>query len=240
MLGVLGGMGPLATAEWLSTLIRVTPATRDQDHIPLLVYSVPQVPDRNDAILCGGADPAAALLEGVRRLEAGGASAIAIPCNTAHHWYSILQASTTLPILHIVDAVVQVLEERGIIGPIGLLATTATLSAQIYENRLRLAGRQCLHPAPDHQAAVMQAIRAVKAGQPAEARSATRAAANALVERGAQAVVLACTELPLVVFDSSEAPFVDAGRALAQMCVRWWMAASRAESPTVAHGHDVA
>ncbi len=239
MLGVLGGMGPLATADWVTALIRATPAARDQDHIPLLVYSVPQIPDRNDAILCGGPDPAPALLEGLRRLEAGGATGIAIPCNTAHRWHSTFQSPTSLPILHIVDGVAQVLEERGISGPSALLATSATLSARIYENRPCLAGRRCLHPAPDQQAALMRAIRAVKSGRLGEARAATSAAAEALMERGAQAVVLACTELPLAVSDASQAPFIDAGHALAQLCVKWWMADSTVELRTVARGSNI-
>src|SRR5512146_897173 len=221
-LGVLGGMGPLATADWLATLVRVTPASRDQDHMPLLVDSAPQIPDRNDAILGGGADPAPALLAGLRRLEAGGAGAIAIPCNTAHYWHPLLQSATSLPILHIMEAVAAVLDERGISGAVGLLATNATLHARIYENRLHISGRRCLHPTAEQQAALMQAIRAVKAGNLAGGRAAVCAAATALIERGAQAVVLACTELPLVVPNSSEAPFIDAGVALAKMCVRWW------------------
>lgn len=225
ILGVLGGMGPLATADWLGALVRATPATRDQEHVPVLVHSVPQIPDRNEAILWGGADPAPALLDGLARLEAGGASIIAMPCNTAHRWHSILQSSTSLPVLHIVDGVSETLSARGISGPIGLLATSATLRAEIYERRLGAAGCRCLHPEPDQQEALMQAIRAVKSGRPTEGRAAARAAAAALIGRGAQAVVLACTELPLLVPDSSQAPFIDAGFALAEMCVRWWMEA---------------
>jgi hypothetical protein len=105
MLGVLGGMGPAATTDWMAKLVRATPAQRDQDHIPLLLYSDAQTPDRTEAILSGGSDPAPAMLDGVRRLEAGGAQVIAIPCNTAHHWHGMLQRSTRVPILHIVDGV---------------------------------------------------------------------------------------------------------------------------------------
>ena len=90
LLGVLGGMGPLATVDFLSKLIAETPAERDADHVPVLVYSVPQIPDRPAAILAGGASPLPEMLNGLRTLKAAGAACIAIPCNTAHYWYDAL------------------------------------------------------------------------------------------------------------------------------------------------------
>ena len=113
MLGVLGGMGPMATVDFLAKLVRATPAGRDQDHIPTLVCSAVDIPDRADAILGAGPDPLPAMRAALVRLEAGGATRIAIPCNTAHHWHAALQAGTSLPILHIVDAVAETLARAG-------------------------------------------------------------------------------------------------------------------------------
>jgi aspartate racemase len=104
VLGVLGGMGPLASAHFMVRLTELTPAARDQDHIPAVLWSDPRVPDRTEARLAGGADPLPALLRGLRGLEEAGCGAIAIPCNTAHGWHAAMQAATPLPILHIVDA----------------------------------------------------------------------------------------------------------------------------------------
>src|SRR6201990_2931368 len=103
LLGVLGGMGPLASAHFMLRLTLLTPATRDQAHIPAVLWSDPRVPDRTRGKLSGGDDPLPWLLRGVRGLKAAGCGAIAIPCNTAHGWYDDM-AAEGLPILHIVDA----------------------------------------------------------------------------------------------------------------------------------------
>src|SRR5689334_11936732 len=109
-------MGPLAGADFFKKLIQQTPAAVDQDHIPVMLYSVPQIPDRNLALFAGGADPFPALLEGARKLTGAGAKCIAIPCNSAHHWYSQLASRIDVPILHIADAVIAGLRARGLRG----------------------------------------------------------------------------------------------------------------------------
>src|SRR4051795_2524890 len=104
VLGVLGGMGPLASAQFMVRLTLLTPAEQDQAHIPAVLWSDPRVPPRTAARLAGGADPLPALLRGIRGLEAAGCGAIAIPCNTAHGWFGQMQAATRLPLLHILEA----------------------------------------------------------------------------------------------------------------------------------------
>ncbi|HXF67998.1 MAG TPA: amino acid racemase, partial [Burkholderiales bacterium] len=133
LLGVLGGMGPLATVDFMRKVIEATPARSDQEHLPLIVYSVPQVPDRTAAILQGGASPLPAMLRGIEVLGRAGAQALAIPCNTAHYWYDELVRQGGLPILHIADAACAALERRGVRGAaVGLLATSGTLAAGFY------------------------------------------------------------------------------------------------------------
>jgi aspartate racemase len=110
--GVLGGMGPLATVDFLSKVIALTPAECDQEHVPLLVHQVPQIPDRNRAILEGGDTRYAPMLLGLHRLAAAGAEFAVIPCNSAHHWYERLATSQSLKILHIADAVRPELQGR--------------------------------------------------------------------------------------------------------------------------------
>ena len=104
VLGVLGGMGPLATVDFLQKLIEETPATRDQEHVPVVAYSVPQMPERPPAIVGNGESPLPHMLEGVLTLKRAGAKAVAIACNTAHFWYDDLVRDGGLPILHIADA----------------------------------------------------------------------------------------------------------------------------------------
>ena len=114
MLGVLGGMGPLASAQFMVRLTQLTPATRDQDHIPAVLWSDPRVPDRTVGQPTGEADPLPWLLRGIEGLQRAGCGAIAIPCNTAHGWYDAMRDAAQVPILHIVDAAATELRRIGI------------------------------------------------------------------------------------------------------------------------------
>lgn len=225
MLGVLGGMGPLAGATFMQRLTLLTPATRDQDHIPAVLWSDPRVPDRTAARLSGGADPLPALLRGVRGLEAAGCGAIAIACNTAHGWFDEMQAATRLPILHIVEAAADELLRLGVVsGPVGLLATRGTLAMGLYQDRFMQRGHDCLVPPDDEMnAVVMPAIDAVKANRPAEAYAPLAEAAHRLMARGARAVVLGCTEVPLGIAAGPALPFPvsDTIDALARAAIAW-------------------
>ncbi len=225
MLGVLGGMGPLAGATFMQRLTLLTPGERDQDHIPTVLWSDPRVPDRTAARLAGGEDPLPALLRGIRGLEAAGCGAIAIPCNTAHGWFEGMQAATRLPILHIVEAAADELLRLGVAsGTIGLLATKGTLAMRLYQERLEGRGYDVIVPsAEDMDRVVMPAIDQVKANRVAEAYAPLAEAAMALVARGARAVVLGCTEIPLGISAGPPLPFpvADTIDALARASIAW-------------------
>jgi aspartate racemase len=236
MLGVLGGMGPMATVDFMRKLVAATPATRDQDHLQTLVCSAAHIPDRTAALLGLGPDPLPAMCAALRRLEGAGATHIAIPCNTAHHWHAALQATTPVPILHIVDAVVEALRRDGVsAGPIGLLATDGTLRTDVYRQRLERHGFVCR--APDNQNAVMRAIRLVKSGAIREAAPLLRAQAEGLLAAGCRRVVLACTEIPLALdCENSELQplLLDATDALARACVTACFQQAAASAPLAA------
>jgi aspartate racemase len=225
MLGVLGGMGPLAGATFMQRLTLLTPATRDQDHIPSVLWSDPRVPDRTAARLAGGQDPLPWLLRGIHGLEAAGCGAIAIPCNTAHGWFDAMQAQTRLPILHIVEAAADELLRLGVTaGPIGLMATTGTLAMRLYQDRLEARGYEVLVPSDDEMSRiVMPAIDTVKANRVAQAYAPLAAEAMALSARGARAVVLGCTEIPLGIAAGPALPFpvADTIDALARAAIAW-------------------
>jgi aspartate racemase len=223
MLGVLGGMGPAATVDFLAKLVRLTPAERDQDHIPVVVVSEPRVPDRIAPIMEGrGPSPLEALRQGIRTLEQAGARCVAIPCHTAHHWYDGMVAGARVPILHIADAVLADLAGRAD-GPIGLLATAATLKAGFYQARLAAAGHACALPAAEVMAtSVLPAIALVKRNRAAEAAPLVVEAVRHLRQRGARMVLLACTELPIALAAAPDPPAcVDATEALARACIAW-------------------
>ena len=230
MLGVLGGMGPLASAEFMRVLTLETPAERDQDHIPTILWSDPRVPDRTLARNHGGEDPLPALMRGIRGLEAAGCGAIAIPCNTAHGWFDEMQAATRLPILHIVDAAAEDLRRQGIgphvvsSGRIGLMGTTATLAMRLYQERL---GVECITPDDAMMAShVMPAVGLVKANRIREAYAPLAEVARHLRAQGAEAVVLGCTEIPLGIAAGPvlDFPVVDTVAALARAAIAWALA----------------
>lgn len=239
LLGVLGGMGPLATVDFLRKLIEETPAERDQDHVPVVVYSVPQIPDRPAAIVAGGPTPLPAMLEGVRVLRQAGARAIAIPCNTAHYWYDELARAAGVPVLHIADAACAALDGRRLRAErVGLMGTDGTLAAGFLQSRLAARGLAPLLNTREEQAQwVLPAIACVKRHALADASELVARACAGLVERGAQAIILACTELP-VALGHAPGPYgpmaVDATRALAQACAAWW-AQQRSSVAAAAH-----
>jgi aspartate racemase len=225
VLGVLGGMGPLASAHFMARLTLLTPAERDQDHIPAVLWSDPRVPDRTRGKLSGGADPLPWLLRGVRGLEAAGCGAIAIPCNTAHGWYGEMRAASALPILHIVDAAAAELARLGVrSGRIGLMGTAATLAMRLYQERLDGLGYACITPDATEMAShVSPAIARVKANAVAEAYAPLAEIATRLMARGARAVVLGCTEIPLGIQagPALDFPVADTIDALARAAIGW-------------------
>ncbi|MCU0952844.1 MAG: amino acid racemase [Burkholderiaceae bacterium] len=229
MLGVLGGMGPVATADFFTKLLALTPAQQDEDHLPVLLLSDPRIPRRPAAILDGGESPLPRLRALRDRLVDGGASFLAMPCNTAHHWYAPLAADCPVPFLSIVDASVAALSSRAAAGStVALLATAATLAARVYDAPLAAAGYVLMPPSPDQQqTAVLPAIARVKAGDAVGAAALLEPVVRALQARGAAAVLLACTELP-VALDAVGSPLraccVDSSAALAQHCIAHWQA----------------
>lgn len=225
VLGVLGGMGPLASAHFMVRLTLLTPAARDQDHIPTILWSDPRVPDRTRGRLEGGADPLPWLVRGVRGLKAAGAGAIAIPCNTAHGWYDAL-AAEGLPILHIVDAAAAELRQAAPSGAIGIMGTAATLRMRLYQDRLESRGWTCLVPDDtEMQTKVSPAIALVKANRVQDAYGPLAETVHSLAARGAGAVVLGCTEIPLGIqagpWQSLPVPLIDSIDALALAAIAW-------------------
>ena len=226
-LGVLGGMGPLATVDFMRKVIDATPVTRDQDHLPMVVHSIPQVPDRTAAILRGGESPLPMLGDGIAALNRAGVDCIAIPCNTAHYWFKDMERESKAPILHIVDAAADALDHGGFRGAtVGLLATTGTVAGEIYPSRLEARGYACLAPEPDVQEnRVMAGIAEVKAGHLDDARRLLADAATELRGRDVATIVLGCTEIPVVLDDDTR--YLDATKALAEACVAWFVERGR-------------
>jgi aspartate racemase len=227
ILGVLGGMGPLASAHFMLRLTQLTPAATEQDHVPAVLWSDPRVPDRTRGRRSGPDDPLPWLLRGMAGLAQAGCGAVAIPCNTVHGWYEDLQSASALPILHIVDAAAADLRRLGLPGgPLGIMATAATLRMRLYQDRLAALGWTCLVPDEAQMTALVSpAIAAVKENRLADAYAPLLEVANDLAARGAVAIVLGCTEIPLGIQAGPQsalrAPLVDTVDALARAAIEW-------------------
>ncbi len=235
--GVLGGMGPLATVDFMRQVVELTPAEKDADHIPLIVSSYPQIPDRVGPILRGAApSPLAALRRERLFLEVAGAKLIVMPCNTAHFWYDALVADCAVSFLHIADATADAIVALGLPPGcrLGLIATKATLQAGMFQERLLARGFAIVVPSDaELDRWTVPGIAHVKANRRAAAEALFRLAIESLLAAGAERVVLACTEVP-VAFAPGDALLreacIDPTEALARATVAWALARRRGDA----------
>ncbi|PQV53186.1 aspartate/glutamate racemase family protein [Paraburkholderia sp. BL21I4N1] len=244
--GVVGGVGPAATVDFIHKIVRNTPAKRDQDHIKLLVEQNPQIPDRTESLIGDGPDPTLSLYATCKKLEAGDADLIAIPCNTAHAFVERIQPYLSIPIVNMLTVTVRYLRENfPSLRSVGVLATTGTVESGVYEKALMSQGLQQVLPGPALQARVMDAIygaEGVKAGfTSGQCQLDIAAAINGLVAQGVEVVILGCTELPLLLpqtdyvgTNGTSVRLVDPTDVLARQCVAYATAAAASAATATA------
>ncbi len=210
-LGVLGGMGPAATLDFLAKLQAATPATRDQDHLRVLVDINPHVPDRNAA----DTEPGPVLAEMARNLAQAGAQVLAIACNTAHAFAEDVRRGSGLPLIDMIDVAIEAARGAGA-RRVGVVGTP--MARDLYAERLAGAGLEPILLDAEGQARFMDALYRIKGGDLGpEVRAAMAALLRGLA---ADAVIAGCTEIPLVVApDALDVPLIDAGETLARRCV---------------------
>lgn len=231
VIGILGGMGPLATVDFVTKIIHQTPAERDQDHIPLLVHSIPQIPDRTACLMDSQPSPLTALKRGVNTLVNAGVGCIAIPCNTAHYWYDALAKVSRVPILHIAQACSESLTEQGVTS-VGLLATDGTLKAGFYPRELGACGIDLKTPRPSLQKQVMEGIYLVKSGAVEEGGDLLEHCMDEMLQCGTERIILGCTEIPFALdrINSTRSSLgLDATKSLAASCLQWYIAQKNQE-----------
>lgn len=213
IVGVLGGMGPEATVEFLRRLIAATPARDDVDHLHVLVDNNPKVPSRIAFLVEGhGADPGPVLCQMAQGLQAQGAHFLVMPCNTAHHFLPAIAASVGIPMLDMVDLSIRRLRSVQTSSKrVGVLATPALRRVGLIESRLGQAGLQVIFPDQAREARLLEIIRAVKAQRlTLEDRSAYSDVAQHVLERGADCLLIACTELSVIgAPERTPLPYVD-------------------------------
>lgn len=198
ILGVLGGLGPMASAYFLQLLIQMSDAETDQEHMEVILHSKPQIPDRTRYILeQSGDNPLPQMAEAGRGLAAQGAEVLAIPCITAHYFQEQLEAETGVPILNAIEETARYLRQAGI-NRVGILATDGTLASGLFQRCLAEHQIDCITPGEEDQRTVMHLIYGnVKAGKPVEF-SLFEALSARLFAQGVQVILLACTELSLI------------------------------------------
>ena len=223
-IGILGGMGPLATMDLYKKIILSTEADCDNAHIRVYIDGNSAIPDRTAAILSGGEDPVPEMLSALRNLEKCGADCVVMPCNTAHHFLPRLQAETELPILDMTAITAAVCAKRYPGRRACLLGTKGTIAAQIYDDALKAAGVDFLVPNEAEQTELMRLIYdVVKASRPLEPETESwHALLSELFGRGADYFILACTELPILADHLGHPdPFVDPTLELAKAAIRF-------------------
>ncbi len=202
-IGIIGGVGPLATVDFMEKVIRHTEATKDQDHIKMVVEHNPKIPDRTENLIGEGPDPTIPLLAAGKRLEADNADMIAIPCNTAHAFVERIQRYISIPVVHMLyETACTIRDDYPQCHRIGLLGTTGTVQSRVYHDVLEAMNLRVVVPNAEYQEKVMAAIygdQGVKAGfTTGTCVDDLLAAVAHVVEKGAEAVILGCTELPIL------------------------------------------
>lgn len=198
-IGILGGMGPLATADLFRKIVTMTKAGCDNDHIRIYIDDNASIPDRTAAILSGGKDPTPIMADSLKKLEACGADCIIMPCNTAHYFLPRLQAMTQVPFLSMLEATAKTCAKTFPGKTAAILATKGTLATGLYEEALKAQGVSYLVPDAGEQDALMRVIyEGVKAdASPESYRKDMESVMETLATKGADYFILGCTELPV-------------------------------------------
>lgn len=207
-LGVIGGLGPMATAYFLRRIVEMTDADTDQEHLDVVVFNRPSIPDRTAYILDHEKpSPLPPMIEAAQKLEQLGACCIAIPCITSHVLFPSLSTAVSIPFVNILEETARHLRENGV-KTAGILATTGTVRASLFQDALAAQGVSSVLPDEENQRRVMRLIYDdFKAGRPVELEK-FHLASKAVRQQGAECVILGCTELSLIKRDFPVGPGV--------------------------------
>ncbi len=226
VIGILGGMGPEATLNLFKKIIQITPATRDQQHLRVIIYNNPKIPDRTDAILGKGENPVPMIVNTGLSLAKAGADLIVIPCISAHFFLEELRQKLNLPILSALDEVSSFITlNNPQIKSVGLLATKGTIHGGLFQKKLQDNNINTLVPDSDSQELVMSAIYKIKSLKASHAREECNKIlvdiANLLIKKGSQGIIAGCTEIPLALKSKDlKVPLFDPILILAKAAVR--------------------
>lgn len=222
-LGVIGGMGPKATAVFFDKIIENTVAERDQDHIDMIILNHASIPDRTSVILGGNSELfLEAIAKDLKLLELAGAAHIAIPCNTSHYFYHEMQQLTSVPIINMVDETLEAIYNKyGAGSKIGILATSGTINSGIYAAGCDKYGMQLYVPNDSIQKQVMKIIYTnVKSNMNFDPTELETLIHELVYTHGCHCVILACTELSCIKLNAQAAECsIDAMQVLVEKSI---------------------
>ncbi|WP_316568598.1 amino acid racemase [Neobacillus sp. YIM B06451] len=218
VVGIIGGMGPLATVDLMNKIIFHTPAKKDQDHIHIIVDNYSQIPDRTTAILGKGTNPTPFMIQSARLLEKAGADFLVMACNTAHFYFNAVSNSVSIPILNMPLETARFLHEKKL-RRVGLLATDGTINTKLYQHSCISYDIHVIEPDVQMQTEVMEGIYAIKAGNLDTGFLHLSKAADKLRDSGAEAIIAGCTEIPLVLKSSEQMTIIDPTEILAKRVI---------------------
>ena len=222
-IGILGGMGPEATADLFMRIIRATPVKRDQDHLHVIIDSNSKIPDRTPAILGTGENPLPLLVETGQRLEKAGADLLIMPCNTAHYFHAKIQEQVGIPLLHMIRLSADYIAEKyPEVRKAGLLASDGTIASRLYHDSYAAKGIEILIPNESSQKDTMDAIyKYIKTGNLEKGEELLKRVSLELIQAGADTVLCGCTEVSIVLHDGDlTVPVIDPLQVLAEEAVK--------------------
>ncbi|MCW4014310.1 MAG: amino acid racemase [Candidatus Bathyarchaeota archaeon] len=222
-IGILGGMGPEATADLFMRIIRATPVEKDQDHLHVIIDSNSKIPDRTPAILGTGEDPLPLLVETGQRLEKAGADLLIMPCNTAHYFHAKIQEQVGIPLLHMIRLSADYIAEKyPEVRKAGLLASDGTIASRLYHDSYAAKGIEIIIPDKSSQKDTMDAIyKYIKTGNLEKGEELLKRVSLELIQAGADTVLCGCTEVSIVLHDGDlSVPVVDPLQVLAEEAVK--------------------
>ena len=222
VIGIIGGMGPEATIDLFQKIVKATPARTDQEHLRILIDCNPKIPDRVKAIFEQTESPVGALIATAQNLERSGAGLLLIPCNAAHYYHGEVAKKVSVPVLHMIEETARYCRRKfPRLETFGLLAGSSTVVLGLYAKAFAKVRNKILNPRPETQDKIMKCIFEIKAGNMgAQVKEELLRAAQELGEGGAQAILLGCTEVPLVLQDGDlPLPFIDPTQVLAEISV---------------------
>lgn len=220
-LGIIGGLGPMATAMFLRRIVEMTDAKTDQEHLCAIIFNRPDVPDRTACILDPTKpSPVPAITKTAQTLARLGADYLAVPCVTSHAFFGEIAKGLPIPLINMVTATAESLKAAGM-KKTGIMATTGTVQSALFQQALLSEGIAPMAPDSDIQTLVMELIyHDIKAGKPADMQKFARVS-QSLFDGGCDSIILGCTELSVIhQQEQLGAGFIDALDVLAQRCIQ--------------------